>query len=77
MREILLQRGFKQVGSCNCHGGTTYWFEHVNHPDWRMEVGTASYWVKQRHRPNPNFNTVDFGNQSTFNEKLNKYFNKN
>lgn len=73
MKEQLIALGFEFKGSCNCHGGTSYHYDHPAKPNMRMEVGTSNYWVKTKDN-SINYRTIDFGNTQTFNEALQKHF---
>lgn len=74
MKEQLIALGFIFVGSCNCHGETSFTCEHPKVPLWRMEVSSKVFWVKVLNRPNPNWQIVTTGGVHQFQENLNKYF---
>lgn len=74
MKEILLSRGFKFVGSCACNCGHEEAFAHDNHPGLRIHICPGRFWVKQKTPPNVNWSTIDFGAVRRFEEALMKYF---
>ncbi len=72
MREKVIDLGFEFQGTCHCHGGTSYNYDHPSKPGWRIEIGTNNYWIKQM--VGAQYQTVTFGNTQTFREALVTYF---
>lgn len=72
MKQVLIERGFTYTGACNCHGGKTEWYENSMFPNFRMEIGTTNYWVRQRQTIQ--WQAISYGNQHSFDSDLNKYF---
>ncbi len=72
MKEILTNNGFVYGGKCNCSTPMDY-YKLPNIADKRIKVSSTGYWIQVKQNQFT-WTNIDYGNQTTLQEKINKYF---
>ena len=72
MLEILLSNGFTYGGKCNCSTPMDY-YSKAGIANKRIKVSNSGYWIQVKQNLFT-WTNIDYGNASTLQEKINKYF---
>ena len=72
MIEILQNNGFVYGGKCNCSTPMDY-YRKSDIANKRIKISKTGYWIQVKQNQFT-WSNIDYGNQSTLQEKINKSF---